>query len=89
MFIDKDYLKDKYFYYRGVTGSVEWSPENNSYWGKLAREYHDNGWKVIDGCCTYTGEDLEGLYANFVECVDDYFKANHYYNIGETFFNKV
>ena len=95
MFIDKDWLKDKYFYYRGIVGSIETKTNSEGrqyYCGSFVREYHDNGWKPLDEGeyleNTYESSDLEGLYYEFTLTVDEYYKHKNY-NIGETFFNKM
>lgn len=90
MFIDKDYLKDKYFYYRGVLGSIKCDLEAPQiYEGELVKEFYNDGWCTIEiENRYYYGDNLEELMKSFTDLVDQYFD-NKDYNIGETFFNKV
>ena len=50
--------------YKGYTGSVEYSEEDNCLFGKVQGLQKD--------CITYEGNDVESLRADFQEAVDDY-----------------
>ena len=86
---NNDYLKDKYFYYRGVLGSIKFNFDMQMYEGELIKEFYNDGWRNIEiENCHYCGYDIEELMASFSDLVDQYFNSKDY-NIGETFFNKV
>lgn len=87
--VNNEYLKDKYFYYRGVLGSINFNADTQMYEGELIKEYYNDGWRTIDKKDRYYyGEDTEELMESFSDLVDQYFDSKDY-NIGETFFNKV
>lgn len=50
--------------YRGYTGSVEWSDEDNCYFGKVVGMEGD--------CITYEGDCMPALVADFRDAVDTY-----------------
>lgn len=49
--------------YKGYTGSIEFSEEDNVYFGKVIG---------IRSLISYEGENKEQLFENFKESVDDY-----------------
>lgn len=51
-------------HYKGYTGSVEYSEEDNCLWGEVLGMSRD--------CITYEGKDVDELRKNFEEAVDDY-----------------
>lgn len=49
--------------HKGYTGSVQWSAEDNCYYGKVLG---------ISDLVSYAGDDLEQLPQRFREAVDEY-----------------
>ncbi len=57
-------MKTMELQYKGYTGSVEWSDEDNCYFGKVVGMEGD--------CITYEGDTEPALEADFRDAVDTY-----------------
>ena len=88
MRIADKWFTDKYFYYKGFIGTIE-TDEELGYHGKVAKFFYDNTLQQIEDSVNYHGDTVEQLFYQFSVAVDDYISMRNYYNIGETFFNKV
>lgn len=53
--------------YKGYTGSVEWSDEDNCYFGRVVGMEGD--------CITYEGDDTSALESDFRDAVDTYLNS--------------
>lgn len=56
-------MKEKLLYYRGYTGDIHYSQDDNCYYGIVQN---------IKGLVTYEGATLEELEKDYQEVVDDY-----------------
>lgn len=54
-------------HYKGYTGSVEYSEEDNCLWGEVLGMSHD--------CITYEGKDVDELRKDFEEAIDHYINS--------------